>query len=79
MLQESLTATADFATLSSDSATTIIGQTMLSQTPEVEMVELSLWDLCLKGGVLMIPLAILSVICITRRLVIHAAHQGLYT
>ena len=64
MLQESLTATADFATLSSDSATTIIGQTMLSQTPEVEMVELSLWDLCLKGGVLMIPLAILSVICI---------------
>lgn len=62
MLQETLTA-ADFATLSSDT-TSIINETILSQTPEIEVVELSLWDMCLKGGVLMIPLALLSVICI---------------
>ncbi len=63
MLQESLNAAADFATFSSDSAS-IISETMLTQTPEPEIVELSLWDLCLQGGVLMIPLALLSVICI---------------
>lgn len=62
MLQETLTA-ADFATLSSDT-TSIINETILSQTPEIEVMELSLWDMCLKGGVLMIPLALLSVICI---------------
>lgn len=62
MFQETLTA-ADFATLSSDT-TSIINETILSQTPEIEVVELSLWDMCLKGGVLMIPLALLSVICI---------------
>lgn len=64
MLQESLNAAADFAAFSSDSAS-IISQSILTQTPpEPEIVELSLWDLCLQGGVLMIPLALLSVICI---------------
>lgn len=64
MIQESLNAAADFATFSSDSAT-ILGQSLLTTpAPEPEIVELSLWDLCLQGGVLMIPLALLSVICI---------------
>ena len=64
MLQESLNAAADFAAFSSDSAS-IISQSILTQTPpEPEIVELSLWEMCLQGGVLMIPLALLSVICI---------------
>ncbi|MDE6542650.1 MAG: MotA/TolQ/ExbB proton channel family protein [Muribaculaceae bacterium] len=64
MLQESLNAATDFAAFSSDSAS-IISQSILTQTPpEPEIVELSLWEMCLQGGVLMIPLALLSVICI---------------
>lgn len=64
MLQESLNAASDFAAFSSDSAS-IISQSILTQTPpEPEIVELSLWEMCLQGGVLMIPLALLSVICI---------------
>ena len=64
MLQESLNAAADFVAFSSDSAS-IISQSILTQTPpEPEIVELSLWEMCLQGGVLMIPLALLSVICI---------------
>ena len=32
--------------------------------PAVNEVELSVWELCTQGGILMIPLLILSLVCI---------------
>lgn len=63
MIQETLSAATDFAAFSADSAA-IVNNVIPQAVPEVEVVELSLWDLCLQGGILMIPLALLSIICI---------------
>lgn len=37
---------------------------VVESIPAPEPVELSVWELCLKGGFIMIPLALLSIICI---------------
>ena len=51
----------------------ILAEAALSGTPQTaaaaaeaasNVAELSLWDLCLRGGPLMIPLALLSLICV---------------
>lgn len=53
----------------------------INGTPQgaAPVAELSLWDLCLRGGALMIPLAILSLICvyvfIERMIVIHKSDR----
>ena len=37
---------------------------VVESIPAPEPVELSVWELCLKGGFIMIPLALLSITCI---------------
>ena len=56
----------------------ILLQAATAATPVVK--ELSVWDLCVKGGLIMIPLALLSLICIyvfvERWIVIRRAAAG---
>ena len=52
----------DVATFTADS---LSASTVVTETVQEEIhAELSVWDLCLKGGFIMIPLAVLLVICI---------------
>ena len=59
MIQESTAAVETFLTDTVTSAAT-----MLPAAEAVPVKELSLWDLCLQGGFIMIPLALLSIISI---------------
>lgn len=47
----------------SDTVATVGAMTQ-AQTAAPVAQELSVWDLCLKGGIIMIPLALLSLVCI---------------
>lgn len=62
-------------TVATDSA--VVADVAQQAAPVVE--ELSVWDLCLKGGFIMIPLALLSIVCIyvfiERFMVIRKADQ----
>ena len=55
----------------------VVPDTLSQATPQVIEQELSVWDLCLKGGFIMIPLLALSLVCIyilvERSLVLKAA------
>lgn len=57
----------------------INGAPQVAAAATAPVAELSLWDLCLRGGPLMIPLAILSLICvyvfIERLIVIYKANR----
>ena len=58
-------------------AAAVVPDTLSQATPQVIEQELSVWDLCLKGGFIMIPLLALSLVCIyilvERSLVLKAA------
>lgn len=62
-----------------DTAANVAAQTTASNATAPAATELSLWDLCLQGGPLMIALALLSVICvyifIERLITIHKADR----
>lgn len=55
----------------------VVPDTLSQAAPQVIEQELSVWDLCLKGGFIMIPLLVLSLVCIyilvERSLVLKAA------
>lgn len=58
-------------------AAAVVPDTLSQAAPQVVEQELSVWDLCLKGGFIMIPLLVLSLVCIyilvERSLVLKAA------
>ena len=58
-------------------AAAVVPDTLSQAAPQVIEQELSVWDLCLKGGFIMIPLLALSLVCIyilvERSLVLKAA------
>ncbi|MGN0206208.1 MAG: MotA/TolQ/ExbB proton channel family protein [Muribaculaceae bacterium] len=58
-------------------AAAVVSDTLSQAAPQVIEQELSVWDLCLKGGFIMIPLLVLSLVCIyilvERTLVLKAA------
>lgn len=58
-------------------AAAVVPDTLSQAAPQVIEQELSVWDLCLKGGFIMIPLLVLSLVCIyilvERSLVLKAA------
>lgn len=57
----------------------LTGTPAAAQAAATATQELSLWDLCLRGGPLMIPIALLSLVCIyvfiERAMVIHRASR----
>ena len=63
--------------LQAPDAAAVVPDTLSQATPQVIEQELSVWDLCLKGGFIMIPLLALSLVCIyilvERSLVLKAA------
>ena len=63
--------------LQAPDAAAVVPDTLSQATPQVIEQELSVWDLCLKGGFIMIPLLVLSLVCIyilvERSLVLKAA------
>ena len=63
--------------LQAPDAAAIVPDTLSQAAPQVIEQELSVWDLCLKGGFIMIPLLALSLVCIyilvERSLVLKAA------
>lgn len=63
--------------LQAPDAAAVVPDTLSQAAPQVIEQELSVWDLCLKGGFIMIPLLALSLVCIyilvERSLVLKAA------
>ena len=63
--------------LQAPDAAAVVPDTLSQAVPQVIEQELSVWDLCLKGGFIMIPLLALSLVCIyilvERSLVLKAA------
>lgn len=63
--------------LQAPDAAEVVPDTLSQAAPQVIEQELSVWDLCLKGGFIMIPLLALSLVCIyilvERSLVLKAA------
>lgn len=63
--------------LQAPDAAAVVPDTLSQVAPQVIEQELSVWDLCLKGGFIMIPLLALSLVCIyilvERSLVLKAA------
>lgn len=63
--------------LQAPDAAAVVPDTLSQAAPQVIEQELSVWDLCLKGGFIMIPLLVLSLVCIyilvERSLVLKAA------
>ena len=63
--------------LQAPDAAAVVPDTLSQATPHVIEQELSVWDLCLEGGFIMIPLRALSLVCIyilvERSLVLKAA------
>ena len=56
-----------------------VATTATAAAPAAAPAELSIWDLCLKGGIIMIPLVLLSIVCVyifvERYLVISRARK----
>ncbi|MCM1109821.1 MAG: MotA/TolQ/ExbB proton channel family protein [Clostridium sp.] len=57
-------AAASEASTATDSVVTTLAETASAATPPAVEHSISVWDLCVQGGFIMVPLALLSIICV---------------